>query len=55
MVGKDLLWRKAVENPKSTTIVLLFALTLALIAFGITMDLAGGGTPAGPIGGSRGP
>jgi hypothetical protein len=55
MVGEDLLWRKAVENPKAATIALLFALTLALTAFGVTIDLTGGGIPAGPIGGSRGP
>ena len=55
MVGKDLLWRTAVENPKAATLTLMFALTLALGAFGVTMDLTGGGIPAGPVGGSRGP
>ena len=55
MVGKDLLWWKAVENPKAATIALLFALTLALTAFGVTVDLAGGGIPVGPIGGDAGP
>lgn len=55
MVGKELLRRRAVENPKTTTLALLFALTLALSAFGIAVDLTGGGIPAGPIGGSSGP
>jgi hypothetical protein len=55
MVGEDLLWRKAVENPKAATVVLLFALTLALSAFGVTTNLTGGGVPAGPIGGNAGP
>jgi hypothetical protein len=54
MVGNDGLWRTAMENPKAATIVLLYALTLALSAFGLTMDLTGGGVPAGTVGGGHG-
>jgi len=39
MVGDDPLWRTPVENPKATTLGLLFALTMALTAFGVTVDL----------------
>jgi len=55
MVGDAPLWRTAVEHPKATTLVLLFALTIALAGFGAAADLAGVGVPAAPDGWRSGP
>jgi len=52
MVGNGPLWRTAAENPKATTLGLLFALTIALAAFGVSVDLLGAVSPPIPSAGT---
>jgi hypothetical protein len=39
--GRRSLWRTVFEHPKTTTLTVLFALTLALAAFGLAVEYTG--------------